>query len=107
LQAARARGIGGGCTGRSAGTRGGPQRASEGYRVWICMAIPVCLHDILTELTPPCTPHSACIYCIRGGTQGGVCAYTNIDDISRYREGCDRGGGGSKGKSAGTTGEPH
>ena len=30
VQAARARGRGGGCRGRSAGTRGGPQRAKEG-----------------------------------------------------------------------------
>ena len=30
FQAARARGRGGGCRGRSAGTRGGPQRAKEG-----------------------------------------------------------------------------
>ena len=30
VQPARARGRGGGCRGRSAGTRGGPQRAREG-----------------------------------------------------------------------------
>ena len=45
-----------------------------------------------SSMHSPLPVHHTVHACIRGSTHGGVCAYTNIDDISRYREGCDREG---------------
>ena len=32
------------------------------YWVWVYLTVAVCVHDIRPALTPPCTPHSACMH---------------------------------------------